>query len=82
MSYVNTTKNKSIKILSGILKLKQKCKLFSNELFRTIKSISIILKEITGDQMEQKMYITLSDSSPFLFLKFTMNVAFITVFIW
>jgi len=47
-----------------------------------IKSFSIILKEITGYQMEQKLYIMLSDSTPFLFLKFMMNVAFITVFIW
>jgi hypothetical protein len=28
------------------------------------------------------MYIMLSDSPPFLFLKIMMNIAFITVFIW
>jgi len=50
-----------------------------------IKSFGTKLKEIIGDQMEQKMYIMymlLSDSPPFLFLKFTMNAAFIVVFIW
>jgi hypothetical protein len=47
-----------------------------------IKSFGAILKEIIGDQIEQKMYIMLSDSPPFLFLKIMMNIAFITVFIW
>jgi len=46
-----------------------------------IKSFSTILKEITGDQIEQKMYI-MSDSPPFLFLKFMINVALIILFIW
>jgi len=46
-----------------------------------IKSFGTVL-EIIGNQMEQKMYIMLSDSPPFLFLKFMMNVAFIIVLIW